>query len=76
VPAPGAGPVPATLLAGGATDTAGSAAAPIGALPADPIRIHPAGASLVLVAVGSGPGLAAGAFWHVLTYALVKAEPG
>lgn len=33
------------------------------------------GARLVLVAVGSAPGLATGGFWHGLTYALVKAEP-
>lgn len=34
------------------------------------------GASFVLVALGSGPGLPAGGFWHAFTYALVKAEPG
>jgi hypothetical protein len=34
------------------------------------------GASLVLVAVGSGPGVQVGPFWHKLTYALVKADPG
>lgn len=34
------------------------------------------GASLVLVAVGSDPGLPVGGFWHAFTYALVKAEPG
>jgi hypothetical protein len=34
------------------------------------------GAGLVLVAVGSSPGAAAGSFWHKLTYALIKADPG
>lgn len=34
------------------------------------------GASLVLVAVGSGPGLAADKYWHAFTYALVEADPG
>ncbi len=34
------------------------------------------GAGLVLVAVGSAPGQAAGPFWHALTFALVKADPG
>jgi hypothetical protein len=34
------------------------------------------GANLVLVAVGGTPGAAAGPFWHALTYALVKADPG
>jgi len=34
------------------------------------------GARLVLVAVGSGPGLPAGGFWHKLTYAIVAADPG
>ena len=34
------------------------------------------GASLVLIAVGGAPGLPAGAFWHKLTYALIKADPG
>jgi hypothetical protein len=33
------------------------------------------GAGLALVAVGSAPGLAAGPFWHPLTYALVNASP-
>jgi hypothetical protein len=34
------------------------------------------GAGLVLVAVGSAPGQSAGPFWHALTFALVKADPG
>ena len=34
------------------------------------------GAGLVLVAVGGSPGAAAGSFWHKLTYALIKADPG
>ena len=34
------------------------------------------GASLVLVAVGSSPGLPAQSFWHKLSYALVEADPG
>lgn len=34
------------------------------------------GASVVLVAVGGAPGASAGAFWHALTYAAVKADPG
>jgi hypothetical protein len=34
------------------------------------------GAGLVLVAIGSAPGVAAGSFWHKLTYALIKADPG
>jgi hypothetical protein len=34
------------------------------------------GAGLVLVAVGSAPGLAAGSYWHKLTYALIQADPG
>ncbi len=34
------------------------------------------GAGLVLVAVGSAPGVAAGSFWHKLTYALIQADPG
>jgi hypothetical protein len=34
------------------------------------------GAGLVLVAVGSAPGIAAGSFWHKVTYALIKANPG
>jgi hypothetical protein len=34
------------------------------------------GAGLVLVAVGSAPGVAAGSFWHELTYTLIKADPG
>jgi hypothetical protein len=34
------------------------------------------GAGLVLVAVGGAPGAAAGPFWHALTYAVVKADPG
>jgi hypothetical protein len=34
------------------------------------------GATLVLVAVGGAPGAAAGPFWHALTYALVKGNPG
>jgi hypothetical protein len=33
-------------------------------------------ANLVFVAVGSGPGVSSGPFWHALTYALVKANPG
>lgn len=33
------------------------------------------GVSLVLVAVGSAPGLPAGSFWHQLTYAMVRASP-
>jgi hypothetical protein len=33
------------------------------------------GVSLVLVAVGSAPGLPAGSFWHKLTYAIVRASP-
>jgi hypothetical protein len=33
------------------------------------------GVSLVLVAVGSAPGLPSGAFWHKLTYAMVRASP-
>jgi hypothetical protein len=34
------------------------------------------GAGLVLVAVGGTPGASAGPFWHKLTYALIKANPG
>jgi hypothetical protein len=34
------------------------------------------GAGLVLVAVGATPGAAPGPFWHKLTYALIKADPG
>ena len=34
------------------------------------------GASLVLVAVGAAPGFPAGSFWHKLTFAVVKADPG
>lgn len=34
------------------------------------------GAGLVLVAVGGYPGQPAGPFWHKLTFALVKADPG
>ncbi len=34
------------------------------------------GASLVFVAVGAAPGLHSGSFWHALTYAVVKADPG
>jgi hypothetical protein len=33
------------------------------------------GASLVLVAVGSQPGFAAGAFWHQLSFAVIEADP-
>lgn len=34
------------------------------------------GAGIVMVAVGAYPGVAAGPFWHKLTYVLVKADPG
>ena len=34
------------------------------------------GAGLVLVAVGGSPGSPGGPFWHKLTYALIKANPG
>jgi hypothetical protein len=34
------------------------------------------GAGLVLVAVGGGATVPAGAFWRALTFALVKAAPG
>jgi hypothetical protein len=34
------------------------------------------GASLTFIAVGGAPGAQSGPFWHALTYALVKADPG
>jgi hypothetical protein len=40
-----------------------------------PLKDFKDGVSLVLVAVGSAPGLPAGAFWHKLTYAMVRASP-
>jgi hypothetical protein len=65
-----------TFVPGSSTVTSSTTLGPVLAASAVGTAGFVDGAGLVLVAVGGAPGVAAGAFWHAFTFALVKASPG